>query len=90
MAKTTTVLVEEVEDGDSFVTKAGQKIRLAGVDAPEKGKPGAAKARGYLKRQIEGQKIVIRPVAKDKYDRTIAYAYKQGKSINKKLKKRGL
>jgi len=89
MGKTKTVIVTEVIDGDTFITGNAQTVRIADVDAPEKGKSGAAKARKYLKKQVEGEKVLIRPVARDKYDRVVAYVYKQGKSINKKLKKKG-
>ena len=88
MAKSKTITVKKVLDGDTFVTENNEKIRIAGVDTPEKGKPGAARARTYLKNQIDGDRIVIKPVAKDKYRRTVAHVYKDGRSVGKKIKKR--
>ena len=32
--------VQRVIDGDTFVTEEGETVRLANVDAPEKGKHG--------------------------------------------------
>ena len=87
--KTKTVTVSEVIDGDTFITDEKQTVRVANADAPEKGKHGAAKARNYLKNQIEGEKVVLRPVARDKYGRVVAHVYKDSKSIGKKLRKKG-
>jgi len=89
MSKRKTVPVTEVLDGDTFLTKGKKKIRIAGVDTPEKGRPGSIKARDYLKRQIEGGSVVINPVARDKYGRVVAHVYKGGRSIGKKLKNKG-
>jgi len=85
--KSRTVTVKEVQDGDTFVTESGEEIRIAGVDTPEKGQPGAGKARKYLKKLIEGKKVKVLPKAKDKYKRTVALVYDpRGKSIRKKIK----
>ena len=89
MVKRKTVSVDKVVDGDTFITEGGQKIRIAGVDTPEKGRRGAAQARKYLKNQIEGKRVVIKPVARNKYGRIVAHVYKGGKSIGKKLRKKG-
>ena len=45
MSKRKTVLVKEVQDGDTFITNKGQKVRIANVDTPEKGRPGSAPRR---------------------------------------------
>ena len=86
MPKTFTYKVKKVIDGDTFLIENGLTVRLAGVDTPEKGKPGSAKARAYLRNQIEGKKVLIRPVAKDCYRRVVAYVYKDGKSLCKKIR----
>jgi len=85
-SKSRTVAVKEVQDGDTFITERGEKIRIAGVDTPEKRQPGAGKATKYLKKLIEGKKIKIVPKARDKYKRTVALVYdSKGKSIRKKI-----
>ena len=37
--------VQRIIDGDTFITSTGNKVRLANVNAPEKGRKGAPKAR---------------------------------------------
>lgn len=85
--------VRRVIDGDTFDIDSkimgSSRVRINGVDAPEKGRRGAAKARDYLKKMIQGQTVTLDIKAKDKYGRLIANVYKSGKSVGKRLKKRG-
>ncbi len=84
--------VKRVIDGDTFTTSTRKKpVRLANVNAPEKGKPGAVKAKNALKSLIQNQKVTIDTVARDKYGRAVANVKVNAKSVNKamnnKLKK---
>ena len=84
--------VTRVIDGDTFKTSSRKRsVRLANVNAPEKGKSGSVKATQALKNLIQGQKVKVEPVARDQYGRTIANVKVDGKSVNKamnqKLKK---
>ena len=80
--------VSKVIDGDTFRTKSRSKhsVRLANVDAPEKGTPGAAKATKALQKLIGGQEVKIKSVARDRYGRTVANVTVGGKSVNKAMK----
>jgi micrococcal nuclease len=81
--------VKKVLDGDTFTTASRKNpVRLAGVDAPEKGEAGAAKAKRELKNLIEGEVVKIDTVARDCYGRSVANVYKGSKSVNKHMKKR--
>lgn len=66
-------------------------MRLANVNAPEKGKPGSAKATQDLRNLIQGKKVQIDTVARDTYGRSIANVKVANKAVNKamnqKLKK---
>lgn len=45
--------VTKIIDGDTFETASRRKpVRVANVDAPEKGKPGSAKAKEALRKMI--------------------------------------
>ncbi|MHC4533960.1 MAG: thermonuclease family protein [Planctomycetota bacterium] len=84
--------VKRVIDGDTFVTGSRKNpVRLANVNAPEKGKPGSVKATQNLKNLIQGQQVQINTVARDKYGRSVAKVKVDNKSVNKamnqKLKK---
>jgi len=76
--------VTRVIDGDTFQTASRKRsVRLANVDAPEKGKTGSAKATNDLKGLIANQKVQVDTVARDKYGRAIANVKVDGKSVNK-------
>ena len=84
--------VKRVIDGDTFTTTSRKKsVRLANVNAPEKGTRSGNKATQQLKTLIQGQKVEVDTVARDVYGRAVARVKVDGKSvntaINKKLKK---
>jgi endonuclease YncB( thermonuclease family) len=75
--------VTKVIDGDTFQTSSRKcSVRLANVDAPEKGEPGAAKAKRALSNLIQGQQVQIDTVARDTYGRAVAKVKVDGKSVN--------
>ena len=75
-------------DGDSL-TCNGERIRLLGIDAPEfrcprnrlcvTGDPRAAKA--HLAALIDGRRLTIERAGKDRYDRTLAVVYADGRNV---------
>lgn len=76
-------------DGDSLRCN-GERIRLLGIDAPEfhcprnrncvAGDPHASKA--YLAALIDGRKLSIERVGKDRYNRTLAVVYVDGRNAS--------
>ena len=81
--------VTKIIDGDTFETASRKNpVRLADVDAPEKGQRGFAKATETLRKMIEGKEVRIETVARDKYGRAVARVYQGRESINKKMNKR--
>jgi len=79
--------VTKVIDGDTFETSSRKNpVRLANVDAPERGEPGAAQATVELKKLIQGQEVTIDTVARDKYGRAVAKVKVGRKSVNKAMK----
>ena len=78
--------VTKVIDGDTFMTdRRKRSVRLAGVDTPEKGQPGYARAKQKLQRLIQGEDVRIDTVARDKYGRSVANVRKGRESVNKKM-----
>ncbi len=66
-----------IYDGDTLrVTDGGQeiKIRLCGIDAPEKDQPMGIEARDYLRSLVAvgGGDIIVVPIETDRYGRTVA------------------
>ncbi len=80
--------VTRVIDGDTFLTKSRTKpIRLANVNAPEKGCRGGKTATNQLKTLIQGKKVEVNTVARDVYGRSVANVKVDGKSVNNIVKK---
>lgn len=66
--------VIRVLDGDTvdvLVDQAPRRVRLADVDAPEKGQPFGQKARSTLASLIAGRDVAVREVGVDRYGRVI-------------------
>jgi endonuclease YncB( thermonuclease family) len=81
--------VTRIVDGDTFRTASRKhSVRLANVDAPEKGRRGSAKAREDLKALIQGQKVEINTVTRDKYGRSVANVRVEGKSVNQAMRRK--
>jgi len=81
--------VTRVIDGDTFETASRKHpVRLANVDAPEKGQRGAAEARRALQQMIEGKEVVIDTKARDRYSRAVANVKIGRKSVNKAMRER--
>lgn len=85
--------VVKVVDGDTInVLDSNQtqhKIRLFGIDAPEKKQSFGNKAREYLASLIAGKDVVVLVKDKDRYQRSIGIVLLDGKDINKEMVKNG-
>ena len=83
------ILCEYVMDGDTF--KSGEtRVRLWGIDAPEKGQPYADKARARLKELIEGKAVRLEWKDRDQHSREVAIVYAGSTNINLQMVKEGL
>src|SRR5687767_7682269 len=75
-AQSYTGKVVKISDGDTFTilldNKQQMKIRLHGVDCPEKGQDFGAVAKEYISGLIAGKSVTILPTKKDRYGRTVA------------------
>ena len=82
--------VKKIIDGDTFVVnrKIGNtnRIRLAGVRAPEKYQSGGRTATDKLRKLIGGKTVTITPVGRS-YGRIVAQVRHRRKSVNKRLRR---
>jgi len=87
-----TAVVERVVDGDTFVLEDGTRVRLIGMDAPEKGQRCSAEATEFLKNLTEGKEAVLEKdlANKDYFGRLLRYVYVDGKFVNELIVKEGL
>ena len=81
--------VTRVIDGDTFETASRKHpVRLANVNAPEKGQRGGGSATNALEELIAGEAVTIETVARDKYSRAVANVKVGRKSVNKAMKEK--
>lgn len=86
---------EYVQDGDSFrlaLAESGEvlRVRLYGIDAPEKGQPYAGQSRRLLEKLIVGRKVRAEVVEVDRYNRCVAHVYVRDVYVNIEMLKAGL
>jgi endonuclease YncB( thermonuclease family) len=66
----------DVQDGDSFVLRADDgsrvRVRVNGIDAPERRQPYADVSRRHLGELLRGRRIRLEPVKRDVFERTVA------------------
>ena len=85
-AETITGKVIGVMDGDTIevldATKTPRRIRLAGIDAPEKAQPFGARSKQHLSDQVFGKQVEVLSNKTDKYGRTVGKVMVGGKDVN--------
>jgi len=80
--------VTRVIDGDTFRTSSRKhSVRLANINAPEKGRKGGAKATKQLKSLIQGKTVEVETVARDVYGRAVANVKRGSINVNKAMGK---
>jgi len=86
------VNVSQVIDGDTFEAKTEsgtEKFRLLGINTPEKSQDFYQEAKSFLQ-QFENKTLKLEDFGKDKYQRTLGYAYYNNQLINKEILENGL
>jgi len=82
-----------VSDGDTITILhhgKGEKIRLYGIDCPEKSQAFGKRAKQFTSNMVFGKIVEVRPVTTDRYGRTIAWIYANGTCLNEELLKAGM
>ena len=82
-----------VVDGDTIYLSNGKKVRLVGVNTPEKGVTGYQASKEFVKKLCLNKEVSINRDDKkytDKYGRTLAVVIVGGKNLNEMLLKEGL
>jgi endonuclease YncB( thermonuclease family) len=94
IAGTITGKVVGVTDGDTITvldaSKTQHKIRLAGVDAPEKGQPFGKPSKEHLSDSVFGKQVEVISDKTDKYGRTVGKVLVNGKDANLEQIRAGL
>lgn len=86
-----TVLVTRIVDGDTFEIASGQKVRLIGIDTPEKDECYFSQASNRLATHIENKEVTLtKDVSEtDRYGRLLRYVFVGNTLVNTKLVSEG-
>ncbi len=101
LAITTALIADElrgkvvsIADGDTITVldenKKQNKVRLNGIDAPEKKQAFGAKSKARLGELVAGKDVVVEWKEKDKYGRIVGQVYQGSLDVNLQMVKEGL
>ncbi|MCY0853004.1 thermonuclease family protein [Cupriavidus sp. D39] len=77
--------VVAVLDGDTIdvlVDKTPIRVRLAGIDAPEKSQPFGSRSKIALSNLVYAKQVLVQDQGPDRYGRRIGFVWMDGVSIN--------
>lgn len=93
-AETIAGRVVGVTDGDTLTVKDASdqqfKIRLSGIDAPEKGQPFGNRAKESLSEMVFSKQVVVESSKEDRYRRKVGKVRHEGTDVNLEQVKRGM
>lgn len=84
--------VIRVVDGDTVDVRLSSgpiRVRLYGIDTPERAQPFGRASTAYLVTMIKRQEVQLLPVAQDAYDRIVAVLYLGDVNVNAELVRTG-
>jgi len=88
---TETEIVNRIVDGDTIVLENKERVRLLGIDAPERGEKYFKESSKFLEDLILNESVNLEFTKRkyDKYGRLLAYIHLRGKNINLEMVKNG-
>lgn len=83
--------VTNIVDGDTIVVSGGDRVRLLGIDTPEKGEVYYNEAKNRLESLIENKEVLLEKEGdnKDQYGRLLRYVFLNETNVNMILVKEG-
>ncbi len=84
-------VVSRVIDGDTIELKTGERVRLLGINAPERDEPCSQEATGRLRELVEGKEIRVEKDIEDRdmYNRLLRYVYVGNTFVNVEMVEEG-
>ncbi len=83
-----------VTDGDTVKVLSNEtvevRIRLYGIDAPERRQDFGARSKQYLAGLVAGKDVRVEPFDTDRYGRTVALIFADGKCANEAMIRAGM
>ncbi len=71
-------------DGDTLACREG-RVRLRGVDTPERGESGYRAAQQELGRRMGGSTVTVAPHHRDRHGRVVGDVYVRGKNVGREM-----
>jgi len=71
-------------DGDTLACRQG-RVRLRGVDTPERGEGGYRAAQQELRRRIPGGTVTVVPRHRDRHGRVVGDVYARGQNVGRSM-----
>jgi endonuclease YncB( thermonuclease family) len=71
-------------DGDTLACRQG-RVRLRGVDTPERGESGYRAAQQELRRRIPGGTVTVVPHHRDRHGRVVGDVYARGQNVGRSM-----
>jgi endonuclease YncB( thermonuclease family) len=84
--------VVSIADGDTItilVDRERVKVRLAEIDAPERGQPWGRRAKQALTEKIAGHVVQVETRFNDRYGRRVGHVVYSGRDINREMVREG-
>jgi len=81
-----------ISDGDTLtvlVERTQVKIRLSGIDAPEKGQAFGGKSKDALAEKVFGKNVRVETQGQDKYGRTLGMIFVGNRNVNVEMVEEG-
>ncbi|MCA3360191.1 MAG: thermonuclease family protein [Roseomonas sp.] len=73
-----------VVDGDTLACRQG-RVRLRGVDTPERGESGYRAAQQELRRRTPGRTVTVVPHHRDRHGRIVGDVYSRGQNVGRSM-----
>lgn len=85
--------VQKVIDGDTLDVQIGgeiERVRIYGINAPERGEPYYKAAKEFTARMTKGKRVKVLTRGRGKYGRLLAFVIVDNKSVGLELVRNGL
>lgn len=86
--------VVNIADGDTLTIRTAdgntEKIRLFGIDAPERGQPFGRKAQAALDAMIAGKTVTVKIEDRDQYGRLVGVVFRDTTNLNAAMLEQGM
>lgn len=83
------VFVSRIIDGDTVELSDSRKVRMLGINTPEKGRFMSSESIAFTK-LMENQTAILEYKEEDRYGRVLGYLFFKGNNMNEELVSRGL